>query len=352
MRKIKLIIAFITVVFLFILLLNGGGDLLISMRSYIHRDEVRFLQSLPDNLDRRTYAKYYVDTRKLKYRHIPYIGNIVVPGSYGIYDIDQSGRRVVQNQIEKKPPTKKLLVLGASQSFGYYNSSDTTLVSYLSALLPDYEIDNYSSPGQTVSQNLENWKRIEHLRKKHYDLAIIVNGTFDYFDECKRVTWVDMQQKNKPVLYKTPALVSIFNMIKTKLWNKSDEFELINLCNTDYYQKMMSEKIFHSFENILHYGSELDTKTFVFIPPALWGNQANISNIKSGLSPEEISSFTKIASMLSKASGTNNHIVDFSHVFDHRPEEFFLDFNAHLIPEGNQILAHEMVRYIKENNYF
>ncbi|ASA56527.1 SGNH/GDSL hydrolase family protein [Vibrio gazogenes] len=345
MKKIKYSIALLFFIVLLGLLVDAGSDLLLYARGYYRSvsEKDNFIQNLPKNLDRQKYAKYYDDTRALETYYLPYIGGVIRPGEYGIYKIDEFGRREYSYHASRKQ-TKSILVLGASQSFGFYNSSDTTLVYYLAELLPEYRIDNYSSPGQEVSQNLANWQRIHNTKDHHYDLAIIVNGPVDYIVEYAKFKNVKVKERDNEI-----ALVSFLRLVKNKIKNivLKSGYD-ISLRDMEYYETAIPKKIMSGFEDIIDYGADLNVKTLIFIPPSVWGNEDSMDNIRKNITENEF--MNTIARNLSNLSRKNSHVIDMSNIFDDKKELFFIDAGSHLTPNGNKILAQKIARYIKSND--
>lgn len=345
MKKFKYSIALLFFIVLLGLLVDAGSDFLLYARDYYRSvsDKNNFIQSLPKNLDRQKYAKYYDDTRALETYYLPYIGGVIPPGEYGIYKIDKFGRREYSHHASKKQ-TKSILVLGASQSFGFYNSSDTTLVRYLAELLPEYRIDNYSSPGQKVSQNLANWQRIHNTKSHHYDLAIIVNGPVDYIIEHAKFKNVKVKGRDNEI-----ALVYFLRLVKNKIKNVvlTSDYD-ISSRDMKYYETAIPKKIMNGFEDIIGYGSDLNIKTLIFIPPAIWGNKASVDNINKNITENEF--MNSIARNLSDLSRKNSHVIDMSNIFNDKNELFFLDAGSHLTPNGNKLLAQKIAHYIKAND--
>ncbi|SJN58088.1 hypothetical protein VR7878_02649 [Vibrio ruber DSM 16370] len=339
MKKIKFLIVLFFLISLLGLLVDAGSDLLLYARKY-HLSVSKkndFINGLPKHLDYQLYSKYYDDNHTLKYRYLPYVGDVIQPGDYGIYKINQLGGREYDYD-SSSVKTKKLLVLGASQAFGFYNSSDKTLVTYLSALLPEYEIDNYSSPGQMVSQNLANWQRIHEMTGEYYDLAIIVNGPFDYVTEYNKF----ITRKNNEIKNQI-AFFYLMDLVEKKIDSiMSDSTASID----EYYNKLIPNKIMGDFEDIINYGASLNTRTLIFIPPVVWGNKANVDNIGKNITKNAF--LNSAARNLSDLSIKNSNVIDMSNVFDDMDEQFFIDFSAHLTPNGNHLLAKKIVKYIKQ----
>ena len=336
--------------FILFLILDGFSDFLLYSKFYIKRfypsdlSEKNFLASLPEGADHAYYKMVYNDNRKLKYIDQPFIGKVLEPGNYGIYSIDNKGKRINISNKEKPLRPKKLLLLGSSQAFGYYSNDRNSLTFELSKLLPDYEIDNYSVPAQTTLETLAYWQKISIFSPRHYDLAIILSGPFDYISECKNAAWVPYVQASALAKYRKPAIYSVPRILINRFFTK--EKTLKNNCTNSEQQTFVGNQIIRNLKNIIKYGESQKIRTLAFIPPALWGNNANIENLKTILLPEEDKIFNNIQKEISRNASFEKKIIDLSHAFDSEEQELFLDKGAHFTPKGNRIISLEIAEYL------
>ena len=346
----KKIISIVIGCFILFLILDGFSDFLLYSKFYIKKFyssdvyEKQFLASLPEGADHAYYKMAYNDTKKLKFILQPCVGKVLEPGNYGIYSIDDKGKRVNISNKEKPPRPKKLLLLGSSQAFGYYSNDRNSLAFELSKLLPDYEIDNYSVPAQTALKTLAYWQKISIFSPRHYDLAIILSGPFDYISECKTAAWAPYVHASDLDKYRKPAIYSVPRILINRFFTK--EKILKNICTNPEQQTFVASQIIRNLKNIIEYGESQKIRTLAFIPPTLWGNNANIENLKSILFPEEDKIFNNIQEKISRNASFEKKIIDLSHIFDDKKNELFLDTGSHFIPKGNRIISLEIAEYL------
>ncbi len=338
----KKILSIIIGCVILLLMLDGFCDFLLYSKPYIGRFFAcsHFLASLPEGADHTFYKKIFDNTRNIEYVDQPFIGKTIKPGAYGFYSIDSEGKRVNIDSKDTSSRPQKLLLLGASQAFGSLSEDHDSLAFSLSQLLPDYEIDNYSVPGQTTLKTLAYWQKVSTLTPKHYDLAIILSGPLDYLHECRAMS----ERKFRFDQYEKPAIYSVPQMIINKFFTKKNPFK--NLCSNPEQQIFVADQVVKNLQSLIKYGESQDIKTLAFIPPTLWGNSANITSLKPFLFSEEVKIFNKIQKEISRNASFEKKIIDLSHAFDSEEQELFLDEGAHFTPKGNRIISLEIAEYL------
>ncbi|MCL1073874.1 hypothetical protein [Shewanella dokdonensis] len=353
MNTIKKVIVLLVMLGILVLILDGTSDFLLYARVQHHKNQEIYNRTnllkkmLPNSVVQAEYIENFIETQKyLKYHYIPFIGKMAIPGDHGIYHIDEQGRRILTTKAhDAKTPQKRLLILGSSQSFGYYNNDAQSFAAQLENLLPEYVIDNYSVPSQSTALNLVNWRRITSSGHK-YDLAIIVNGPIDFYSECfenpEILSQWQMEQSDK---YQLPALISIPRIIIQKI---STIEANPSGCQSASEQTHMVQQITFRFQQLLDYGRSLNTKTLIFIPPVPWGNRANIDNVKIQLGPDK-EVLAQLMKKLEPISKKHEEIIDLNHIYDHHKEQFFLDGFGHLTVNGNKLLAKYIATYVEQN---
>ena len=344
--KTKIFASIIFIIFM-LLVINGFSDFVIFTKSRMHAkvNETAFLESLPSNLDRNTFKQYYKETKELSSYYFPTVGKLLKPTATGIYTIDKMGKRVLENTTSPPPQYKgNILLLGASQSFGYYLPAEKSLAGQLQALLPDIEIDNFSTPAQTTAENLQNWIRINQRQQKTYDLAIVVSGPMDIVIECFReMTLSDV--KNETTRGREIAITTFY--LEVSRFIKKEKNRTHSACTKKLEQHLIIDSIEKNFSDILAYGNDIGTTTIVVLPPTIWGNKANISNLKTEKHPltEALNSI-----ILSTRDQLSRHesIYDASDVFDDLPDQYFLDTWSHMTEQGNKLLALKIKSIIEQ----
>ncbi|WP_409421568.1 hypothetical protein ABHF91_00545 [Pseudaeromonas sp. ZJS20] len=349
MKKFKYILFILIIIIFLTLTADGFGDLLICSRSLVsqmktpHHAQQKFIASLPQDLDRKAYSRYFHDSQTLQVKYTPLVEKQIVQGDYGIYKIDQTGKRIIGTGSSRHAD-RRLLLLGASQTFGLYNPSEDSLASKLSTLLPNYQIDNYAVPGHTLSRNLANWLRINVVEQQHYDSVVVLNGPFDYISVCSDR---DISHNKDQTL---PRLLTIWKKITNKFSNSGTrEDAQSSFCDDTRYQDMIVKHIIMDFDALKSYGLSQKTTTLLFIPPVPWGNHANVANLLQEEATKNLTmQYGAIAKKLSFYANQSTDIVDLSSIFDNIGNSFFLDLTGHLTPQGNQILAEQIAARIKE----
>jgi hypothetical protein len=345
--KIKKLISCALIVSFLMLMFNGLLDLSYGIKQRYFRidSDKHQLQLLPEGISEDEYLHHFQDGMLIKYRNLPLIGHIQTQGNYGIYTIGKDGNRLYAEQNLTQPePKKKLLILGSSQSFGYLNDSDRDLIGQLSKLLPEYYIENFSVPDQTLRENLSLFKYLISIGKK-YDLVYVINAPMDIIDACL-----------KEGVGESPPPTIAFDIGITKLINKLikvirhlSETETnvmetkIDMCNNEPFDQLVVDDIIGSVDQILDYGNNQEKiKTIYIIPPTPYTlskklNTENLSQAPSFVSQKPV--LGKLIGQFAKRTSTTPGVYDLTHSLDESESELFIDTSAHLTPQGNKVLA-------------
>lgn len=303
------------------------------------------LKILPNGINKDEYFHHFQDTWLIKYRHLPLIGHIQKQGNYGIYTIGNDGNRLYpQKNMTQYKPKKKLLILGSSQAFGYLNDSDNDLIGQLSKLLPDYYIENFSVPAQTLRENLSLFKYLIRIGKK-YDLVYVINGPMDIYDACIK-TGVS-EPVHPSITFDigiTKLINKLINVVKQLSETESNAIETnVNMCSNKPFDKIVVDDAIESVDRILDYGNNHEKiKTIVIIPPTPYSLSEKLNTENLAQDPTFVSLkpvFGKLIDQLEKRTSTTPGVYDLTHSLDESQSQFFIDTGGHLTPQGNEILA-------------
>ncbi len=332
---------------------NGLCDFLLCLKAHINEqtakkiDRQQTFASLPQGIDVNDFDVIYQDTQKLEYESIPFVGKVVKPGNYRTYKINDYRNRIITEKLSTlSTKTHSLLLLGSSQGFGYYAKDKESFANQLAHQLPTFDIDNYTTPAQTTLQTLAYWHKITiNNPHKHYDIAIILNGPFDYISECRNAALLSSRQNDLSNRESRPAIYNVYRKLVNKFM--SDKKNSLNQCALPAEQKAIAQQTIEHLKDIVSYGERSNIATLAFIPPALWGNDANIENIRPLLMPAEEVIFSKISKTQSDLADNTEAIISLNHLFDDKKELFFLDQGAHLTPKGSELMTKVIANHIK-----
>lgn len=351
--KIKKLISCAFIASFLILMFNGLLDLSYGIKKQYIRiaaekeEEQKQLNVLPNGINKDEYIHHIRDTKLIltKYRHIPLIGHIQTQGNYGIYTIGKDGNRLYseQSQIDSKS-NKRLLIIGNSQSFGYLNDEHNDLVGQLSKLIPQYHIDNFSVPGQTLRENLYLFKYLISIGKK-YDLVYVINGPMDIFDACLKA---DVSKPPSPPISFDIGITKLINKLIKAVMNLSmtekNPMDMnVDMCNSKPFDNLLIDDMIVSVNQILDYGNNQERiKTIFIIPPTPYTlsekpNTQNLVQDQTFVSLKPI--LGTLIDQFARGASPIPGVYDLTHSFDESQSELFIDTGAHLTPQGNKILA-------------
>jgi len=345
--KIKKLISSVLIVSFLMLMCNGLLDLAYGIKQQYIRMSVqkhRF-QLLPDEINEEEYLHHIEDTKLIKYRHVPLVGQIPIQGRYGIYTIGTDGNRLYPEQkLTQSKLKKKILILGSSQAFGYLNDSDSDLIGQLSKLFPEYYIENFSVPAQTLRDNLFLYKYLIRIGKK-YDLVYVINGPMGIHDACLKA---NVSEPAPPTFSFDIGITKLINKLIKVLKQLSGGERIaietnVNMCSNEPFDKLVVDDAIGAVEQILDYGNNHEKiKTILVIPPTPYTLSAKLNTENLAQDPTFVSLkpvYGKLFEDFARRASTTPGVYDLTHRLDESQAESFIDTGGHLTPQANKVLA-------------
>lgn len=251
------------------------------------------------------------------------------------------GRRITQAESLNGREYQGIM-LGASQSWGYFVDDKHLVSQLLMNRMTNVAIDNYSLLGVTLDQSLSYWQSVErNLDNKKF--VIVIGGVFDVMSYCH---FEPNTFHQKPQFIEQIGLASFYNKLITKL----NPGKNLVYCKDSIDVDQVVQRIMNSIDLMLLEAKRKNMKALIIIPPIPLFASPNVSNFSSSTSFFEIKkamypvyeSLNKRINSLDSAS-----VINLMHAFDD-DEIYFLDPMGHLTERGHEKLAEEIINQVGE----
>jgi hypothetical protein len=305
------------------------------------------INSLPADVKRMNISQAIDDVNGIKYSMMRVVGKVPLPGDYGSYRIGVKGDRKIDYYNDKNISnnSKRILILGSSQSFGYFSSSVDNFANRLAMELSEYRISNFSVPGQMIAETAANWQRLSLLGEK-FDKVIIVEGPIDFYNYCSPGFDLSLIEGHRMAVMKLiDKLSQVYNA-----FNRNHE-NYHSPCLDGNYKNVLIENVFSQFKNVIEYGREIGSETYIIVPPSPYVLNVNIENLNKN---DDILIFrdlvTELGLGLEKKYQDIPQVIDMKNIFS-EAGPMFLDWGGHFTPKGNKEFAKSVANFIKLTDY-
>jgi len=252
------------------------------------------------------------------------------------------GRRITSAEMLSGREYQGIL-LGASQSWGYFVDDKHLVSQLLMNRMTDVAIDNYSLLGATLEQSLLYWQSVER-NLEHKSFVIVIGGVFDVLSYCYLEPNAFLQEHQ---VTEQIGFVSFYNKLTTKL----NLGQNLIYCSDKSDIDNVVQKVLNSIELFVLEAKRNNMKALIVIPPVPFFSSPNVSNFSSKSSFLEMKkamlpvyeSLNKRINSLDSAS-----VINLMHAFDHG-EIYFLDPMGHLTERGHEKLAEEIINQVGED---
>ncbi|MEQ5774455.1 hypothetical protein J4E05_02875 [Thalassospira sp. NFXS8] len=306
---------------------------------------VKKLKSLPVDVDRKNVSQAFDDVNGIKYSMMRVVGKLPLPGDYGSYKIGARGDREIEyyNDQNIENNLKRILILGSSQSFGYFSGPVDNFANQLAMELPEYRISNFSVPGQMIAETKANWQRISLLGKK-YDKVIIIEGPIDFYNYCTPGFNLSSREVHRMAVMK---LIDKASRVYSVLSGDQDKYQ--SPCLDESYKNILIKNVFSDFKGIIEYGRDIGSETYIVVPPSPYVGNVNVENLsKNNLAFRRL--VTELGVDLEKEYQDIPQVIDMKNIFS-GTGPMFLDWGGHFTPKGNKVFAHSVANFVKSTDY-
>lgn len=281
--------------------------------------------------------------RGIPTRFVPGVGNVLEPTTAPGVTIGPDGERLHGRQMAgsgeaaengrgagagpRASDNRQILLLGASQAFGYLNTDENTLAARLEHQMPGVTVRNFAGAGQPIAASVMVLKQ-RIAAGDRIDRAILIGGAIDTLALC-----TPRIPQAAPLL--RPFLLDVARSLRDKADPASEEVS----CTTPETQRDMAERVIYEIESALAFADRHHIRLTIIIPPAPYDGDAS-----QVIDPDELRRVSQYAGpavrTLRDRIATMNlpGVVDLGDAFDDRADGFY-DAAGHFTDAGNEKMA-------------
>ena len=329
-------------------------------------------RALLPNYKNITWAKdYFNDFNKLKANNYKsYIGWRQTAFESKYINIDSAGNRITPQNNQVSDSVLKVLFLGGSTIWGTGAPDNGTIPAYFSNSENNYYVKNYGESGYRAMQSYI-YLLLKFNSGVKTDWVVTydgVNEAFGFLDDNDGVSTVVenklkmklKQKKEMPkfitdLTYRHFFLGPINNSItrfKNKKLVKKKKSVILTPQRTDIVAKAMLD----SWLEMMILSGRNGAQFLAILQPNAAVGKSNIDYLKfdeyQGLLMSTYDQLYKRVRKLlkedKKYKELSNHVLDLTNSFDGE-EKYYIDW-CHVTPNGNQVIANQIMEKIKQNN--
>lgn len=348
MRKCLTLLKCAALVFILIAMTNLAIELFLVSRIYtvINSDGLDLLKKIyiAEDSDTTFLLKHAKDISE-GYQKTNYMFSVGLVRDFSDADSFNGatdGRRITSAESLKEREYQGIM-LGASQSWGYFVEDKHLVSQLLMDRMTNVAIDNYSLLGVTLDQSLSYWQSVEHnLDDKKF--VIVIGGVFDVMSYCHSEP---NRFHHKPHFIEQIGLVSFYN----KLISKLNLGKNLIYCSDSVDIDQIVQRVSNSIELIMLEAKRNNMKALIVIPPVPLFGSPNVNNFSSEPSFLQMK---KAMYPVYEALNRRLHSLDSASVinlmraFDDSAV-YFLDPMGHLNERGHEKLAEEIINHVGED---
>jgi len=264
-------------------------------------------------------------------RAVAGIGNVLVPMTSPVLNVDATGRRST-GQTTGPGPTG--LLLGSSQAFGFRVPDDDTFAAALERRLGGVTVMNFSAPGRTVSASMTQWLKLAESGNAP-DFVLVLFSGVQIAEACWKVDPTSRSERE-------PALVRAAGKAWTLLFpDRSGNYP----CASAEAREWVVLRTLYEIRAAVAAARDLHTRFALVVAPTLYGNDAPAGTARSQIDPEIVRTMNLTVRELRErlASERIPGVVDLSAAFDTQADSRFVDRGSHFDRQGAEILAQAVV---------
>lgn len=268
-------------------------------------------------------------------RYIPGLGHVILPAAVPGVTIGPEGERLHRHLVAPEDARHRILLLGASQAFGFSNDDDETLAAALERQLPGTLVRNFSMPGHTIPANVMMLDA-RLAAGEEYDRVIVVNGAVDLVRVCV------LAGRLPPPAATRPVIAEIARQLTSAGGRHPADGQRQDPCATADGRETAATRVLEDLRGLLDYAQRRNVRVTFVLPPAPFGTPAEAEVVRdpaavgayaTALGPALTAFRQKLA-----AAGLPD-VLDLSEAFPSDGRGLFSDVYGHLSDAGNQLLA-------------
>jgi len=356
-RILKFIAINIVVLAVLLVALNWSCSLYLKKTGKVDR---ALLPNYAKDLD---HAKaVFADYHRIKHRYEPFVGWKTLPYQGETTHISADGLRTHQPETNAPDIQKVVRFFGGSTMWGEGSDDAHTIPALFNALNPEYTVYNHGQLAYDTRQELDDLIST-YSRNEKADLVIFYDGVNEAAFLCPKIIkelpahrLVPLYQEKlfqgKLAMIKSLAVDifvdDIMKVIQKTTYKPAPGSSPYDCISDPGKAEAIAEMMMKNWEMAYEIVTQRHGQFIAVLQPAAFIGKPRIDHL--ALDEELGNNFREIYRILSEKIAARNHpwIVDLSHKFD-GDEYIFIDF-CHVSPNGNEIIAREISRAIKDSS--
>lgn len=269
--------------------------------------------------------------RGMPVSYVPGVGEVLEPATAPGVTIGPGGERLHGGQAATDDDRRQILLLGASQAFGFLNADENTLAARLEHQMPGVTVRNFAGPGQRLAAS------VMVLRQRiaagdRIDRAVLIGGAIDALALCS-----PRSTQAAPLL--RPFLLDIARRLRDVFSARPASAPYA--CATPDAQRDMADRVIYDIENVLAFADRHHIRLTIIMPPTPHDADGDDSGVVDQDEWQRLSQRVgpAIRTLRDRIATLNlPGVVDLGDAFDDHANGF-LDPTGHFTDEGNEILA-------------
>lgn len=345
------VIKYLFLSFILLSMANLFFEVLLITKGHLNTPENQYLENLhfPKQANQNFLDKHVNDLVKgAKIAHyLPSVGQAYDFSQATSFKGTSEGRRVTSSESLKNKKYQGLM-LGASQSWGYFVPDNQIVSQILIDKLTNVGIDNYSILGITVQQSIFYWQSIKDDLPQQ-DFLLHIAGVMDILQYCEIEPMSFYSKKEQSFQM---GLVRFYKKIKKIVSSDASVLPLNTYpCSTPKEAENVVLRVINDLEFMIYLAKKNNIKFAIIIPPVPFIDGPNIKNL------ENDPNFIKRKKILSLAYEIldkkialfkDSHVVNLMHAFD-GSEPHFIDSTGHFSESGHRKLAEKIITHLGED---
>jgi hypothetical protein len=326
---------------------------------------------LPNYKDVSWAKEYFKDFNRLKDdNYESYIGWRKTAFTSTYINIDSSGDRITPQYSKVTDSVTKILFLGGSTMWGTGSPDDETIPAFFSKGDNSYFVKNFGESGYRAMQSYI-YLLLKFNSGEKTDWVITYDGVNDavgFLDDNNGVSTIaesrmksKLKQNNKVSSFVTD--LTYWNLFLGPIENSITRFKSKNLVKkkmnvylTEERTDIVAKALLDSWLAMMDLSEKNNTKFLAVLQPNAALGSPNISYLEFNEYERLLMStydrlYNRVRELLLENKKYNElqyHVLDLTYSFD-GDKKFYIDW-CHVTPNGNEVIAKQIMDRIKQNN--
>lgn len=316
---------------------------------------------LPNYADNHEYAReVFADYNRVKHRYEPFVGWRTLPYSGKTTNISPRGLRTHEKDSVRDDGRPVVRFFGGSTMWGEGSDDDHTIPALFHKENPRYKVVNHGQLAYNTRQELDELISV-YARNERADIVIFYDGVNDAAflcpEEIEELPAHRLVPTYREKLYRSTTSLAvellrkvfiedIVGLARAMTYKQTPDNSPYDCLRNPAKAEAIAEGVLKNWELAHEIVTQRNGAFYAVLQPAAFVGEPRIDHLE--LDRELGRNFQEIYRLIQQKINERNHpwIIDLSRAFD-GSNYVFIDF-CHVSPNGNEIIAREISRFIQE----